>query len=1009
MAKDLAQIYIRAKDETGGAFDSVKRGAAGVGDALGRVNGALAGLGAGLSVGAFALLVKNSIDAQAALDDLADTTALTVETLSSLQQTAKIGGHSFEQVTGTATKFAKSVAEAAGGNKELLRSFDALGISQERLRTSKFDDLYVEFAKKIATAENKTYAIAYATDLAGKSAAQALPFFKDLAETGLEQARVTAQQAEAAEKLQKEIGKLRNEFDGFSNKVASVAVPVMLQWIENVKTAYAATGNLATALAALANLGQFGDTAAAQIRKIDEELEKVKRNQGIFDGWLAQPLLGMRESGLLNARSVAVANRGPEALRWAAGLGDISDANDRRMASSGRFALPPPPSAPGTPDTAGLALISQLQGQLGELNGQGSVVEQTIRKLTDGTKQYTLEVQASALAIAGEIDEKKRQIALNKEQTADAERQIKAQEAWDDILAQFNQTHSEYRQGLEFETSLLGKTDTEREVAIALRKIELDFLKQSTNANAEQYEQLKKIYDLERERLPGAVIANESAKKAIEANKKLVEDIKRQNEQITQSLTDALMRGFENGKGFAENFRAALKNMFSTLILRPIIQPIAQGAAGAITGALGGMGIPGYANAAGGGGGLGDMFSMASSANSLMGGGIGAGLFSGAGAYSTALGLSSSAAGSQAALLAAQTGQFGLSGLAGTASSAGAAGASAMMTALPYIGLAIAAYSLIKAGSNKGGPASFTGLDVSGAVTQQGVNDYEVFGNSANSKQAFRWSVPGLYVDAPDKISAIVKGLVADLSKAGGAFGLDTSRLSSYSVPFNLRAQPSSGPHASTDDIMRAFLANLGGVSDQLATQLMPNLRQFAQANETATQTLVRLVQVQEQLRAAEAQQKSQIADVVRGLPGQLGITSLQGARDALAVSEYQSPMDRMAAARAQMEATYQRGLGGDLTAVSGYGGVLQQALSIGREVGASGPAFQSLFMEGNRQLNELLARQQALQTDMLKNVDLSILQSSQDQVAELRKVIDTLVDGFNGVQAELRRLREAA
>jgi hypothetical protein len=43
---------------------------------------------------------------------------------------------------------------------------------------------------------------------------------------------------------------------------------------------------------------------------------------------------------------------------------------------------------------------------------------------------------------------------------------------------------------------------------------------------------------------------------------------------IEQSLTDALLRGFENGANFAENFKNTLKNMFATLVLRPIIEPI---------------------------------------------------------------------------------------------------------------------------------------------------------------------------------------------------------------------------------------------------------------------------------------------------------------------------------------------------------------------------------------------------------------------------------------------------
>ena len=80
----------------------------------------------------------------------------------------------------------------------------------------------------------------------------------------------------------------------------------------------------------------------------------------------------------------------------------------------------------------------------------------------------------------------------------------------------------------------------------------------------------------------------------------MADTAKRAHEEIERSLTDALMRGFESGKDFGRNFIDTLKNMFGSLVLRPIIQPIAAGAAGM-------LGFGGIANAATGlgGGGLG--------------------------------------------------------------------------------------------------------------------------------------------------------------------------------------------------------------------------------------------------------------------------------------------------------------------------------------------------------------------------------------------------------------------
>jgi hypothetical protein len=68
-----------------------------------------------------------------------------------------------------------------------------------------------------------------------------------------------------------------------------------------------------------------------------------------------------------------------------------------------------------------------------------------------------------------------------------------------------------------------------------------------------------------------AVQTSQDAKQAAQG---IADEFTQQSDSITNSLTDALLRGFESGKDFAENFVATLKNMFNTLILRPIIQAI---------------------------------------------------------------------------------------------------------------------------------------------------------------------------------------------------------------------------------------------------------------------------------------------------------------------------------------------------------------------------------------------------------------------------------------------------
>jgi len=74
-----------------------------------------------------------------------------------------------------------------------------------------------------------------------------------------------------------------------------------------------------------------------------------------------------------------------------------------------------------------------------------------------------------------------------------------------------------------------------------------------------------------------ALQADALAQASADAAKKAQEDWKKTSATIEQSLTDALMRGFEGGKDLAKNLRDTVVNMFKTMVLRPVIQATVTG------------------------------------------------------------------------------------------------------------------------------------------------------------------------------------------------------------------------------------------------------------------------------------------------------------------------------------------------------------------------------------------------------------------------------------------------
>lgn len=87
-------------------------------------------------------------------------------------------------------------------------------------------------------------------------------------------------------------------------------------------------------------------------------------------------------------------------------------------------------------------------------------------------------------------------------------------------------------------------------------------------------------------------ISDEYLRTVKEQNDKAQREYDRFYDRLSQSITDALFRGFESGKDFIQNFKDTLIRAFQTLILQPQIEMIVKGSG---VGAL--FGLPGIANA----------------------------------------------------------------------------------------------------------------------------------------------------------------------------------------------------------------------------------------------------------------------------------------------------------------------------------------------------------------------------------------------------------------------------
>jgi len=297
-----------------------------------------------------------------------------------------------------------------------------------------------------------------------------------------------------------------------------------------------------------------------------------------------------------------------------------------------------------------------------------------------------------------------------------------------------------------------------RSLAQAIQVVEIMRLRDrqaTTDSSDEAVQAIEREIEA-RQRLIGLIGAKEARKASEDAAKKAAEDWKKAAEKIEDAITDALMNGFGSGKGIAQNLRDTIVNMFKTLVLRPIVMAAVQPVAGQIASTIGG--------ALGFGGNSASLLGAGSNAYSLAS--AGAGIFGSSAAYGAALGTTSIGAGSQAAMLAAQTGAFGAEGAALTAAAAGNAGAASMIgsigAAAPYLAAVLAVVAIAKSLDNSGtlhtGAASAfssgTGLQTGKDLAGLG------FGNLAAHSAQTETLTTGL-----------TKGIVGLLDSTATAFG----------------------------------------------------------------------------------------------------------------------------------------------------------------------------------------------------------------------------------------------
>lgn len=211
---DFAQILIRAKDDTKGAFDSAARNMRGLEAGAAKLRGLMGtiGIGAGLSAAGFAAFAKSSIDAADNLNDMSQRLGVSVKDLASFKLAAEQSGTSLEGVGNGIARLTRSIGEAEGGNKNLAKALQDLGVTARDPR-----EAFYQLADATARIADPAKRAALLSQVLGKSYQDLIPL---LSQGGDEMRR----SALASESFADAMARLAPDADRFNDQLAQIKI-----------------------------------------------------------------------------------------------------------------------------------------------------------------------------------------------------------------------------------------------------------------------------------------------------------------------------------------------------------------------------------------------------------------------------------------------------------------------------------------------------------------------------------------------------------------------------------------------------------------------------------------------------------------------------------------------------------------------------------------------------------------------------------------------------------------
>ena len=210
---------------------------AGVALAIGSL-GAIAAAGSA----AFAFLDRQA-ESIAAFQGLSDKIGDTAENIASLKLAADISGTSFDAIAATSVKLTTTLAKVDDESKGAAAGIAALGLNFEAFKRQSPVEQLDALAQGFAKFEDGPEKTAVAIGILGKSGADMLGLFQDLADGARRQVTLTQAQIDAADAYSKQTARLRSEVESLAQQTTAGLIPSLSRLVDIISETVKWTAN----------------------------------------------------------------------------------------------------------------------------------------------------------------------------------------------------------------------------------------------------------------------------------------------------------------------------------------------------------------------------------------------------------------------------------------------------------------------------------------------------------------------------------------------------------------------------------------------------------------------------------------------------------------------------------------------------------------------------------------------------------------------------------------------